>query len=244
MLSLKKKSAVFAVAAGLTLGLAACGQGDDQVAAPSTPSVPSVSSAPSASAASKAPSASPSPVAALTTLTGKQTAVTLDKDFVAALTSLKVKPGTTGRATLDAATGKAAFPITGGSVTYYKPDSGVEPFVQGLINHQGSGLSLTGGGKVVKLENFEVDPEMSMLFGKVTVDGMVAFERAPLFLLDGSTLKPLAVNAGSNTAVLEGAGVSLTKEAAGALNMVFGITDLKEGLEVGIAEITLALPKS
>jgi hypothetical protein len=52
------------------------------------------------------------------------------------------------------------------------------------------------------------------------------------------------VNAGAGTAVLEGTTVKLTKTAADALNMVFSSTALTEGFLVGIAEITLALPKS
>ena len=53
--------------------------------------------------------------------------------------------------------GVASFPITGGNVTYYTPGT-ESPYVQGMINHAGSGLSLTGGGKTVELTDFDVDP--------------------------------------------------------------------------------------
>ena len=66
--------------------------------------------------------------------------------------------------------GVASFPITGGNVTYYTPGT-VSPYVQGMIAHDGSGLSLTGGGKTVELTDFAVDPGKSVLTGKVTVDG-------------------------------------------------------------------------
>ena len=66
--------------------------------------------------------------------------------------------------------GVASFPITGGNVTYYTPGT-ESPYVQGMIDHDGSGLSLTGGGKTVELTDFEVDPGKSVLTGKVTVDG-------------------------------------------------------------------------
>ena len=228
MYSLKKKSAVLALAAGLTLGLAACGSND-----PAT----------TGTSGGSAPSSAPSPAAALDSLTGKQTAVTLDAGFLAGLTALKVTPATIGGATLDAATGKIAFPITGGNVTYFDPASGVSPFVTGAISHDGSGLQLTGAnGKVVKLENFVVDPGASMLTGKVTVDGMVAFESAPLFFLDGSTVKPLDTTSSPGEAILAGTTVSLTKEAADALNGVFETTVLTEFFKVGVAEITLTLP--
>jgi hypothetical protein len=42
--------------------------------------------------------------------------------------------------------GVASFPITGGSVTYYEPGSD-SPYVQGEIDHDGSGLGLTGSGR-------------------------------------------------------------------------------------------------
>ena len=82
-----------------------------------------------------------------------------------------------------------------------------------------------------------------MLTGKVTVDGAVFAESAPLFFLDGRTLNPLEVNEAAGTAVLEGTTVSLTKTAADALNMVFETDALAEFFKVGIAEITVDLPK-
>ena len=77
-----------------------------------------------------------------------------------------------------------------------------------MIDHDGSGLSLTGGGKTVELTDFEVDPGKSVLTGKVSVDGKVAAESAPLFFLDGRTLKPLETN-DNGTAELEGTTVKL-----------------------------------
>jgi len=226
MLNLKKKSAVLALALALPLTLAACGSDDEATTGSSTTQN----------------STEPSPAAAIDTLTGKQTAVTLDTGFLEGLTALKLTPATLGGAKLEGAV--ISFPITGGNVTYYAPDSGVTPYVQGLINHDDSGLQLTGAnGKVVKLENFVVDPAESVLTGKVTVDGAVFAETAPLFFLDGRTLNPLEVNADAGTAVLEGTTVSLTKTAADALNMVFETDALAEFFTVGIAEITVDLPK-
>ncbi len=226
MLSLPKKTATLVLAAGLTLGLAACGNNDETVGADT----------------GAAAQSSPTPAAALPKLSGKSTAVTLDKSFLEGLTALKLTPATIGGATLDGTTGVISFPITGGNVTYYDPASGVTPYVQGTINHEGSGLQLTGSnGKVVKLENFVVDPAGSVLTGKVTVDGAVFAPSAPLFFLDGRTLKPLAVDEPAGTAVLEGTTVSLTKTAADALNMVFGTDALAEFFPVGVAKITVNL---
>ena len=226
MRSLKKKSAVLALALALPLTLAACGSDDEATTGSSTTQNQT----------------EPSPAAAIDTLTGKQTAVTLDAGFLEGLTALKLTPATIGGAKLEGAV--ISFPISGGNVTYYDPTSGVTPYVQGLINHDDSGLQLTGAnGKVVKLENFVVDPAESVLTGKVTVDGAVFAETAPLFFLDGRTLNPLEVNADAGTAVLEGTTVSLTKTAADALNMVFETDALAEFFTVGIAEITVDLPK-
>jgi hypothetical protein len=207
-------------AAALSLGLVACGDDD----------------AGTATAAGAAAAEKPAPVAEVKNLTGEQTEVTLDAGFVEALTSLKVTPGPVGDATIE--DGVAAFPITGGNVTYYEPGT-VSPFVQGLVEHDGSGLSLEAGGKLVELENFDIDPGRSVLTGDVSVDGEEAVADAPLFFLDGRTLKPLASGA-DGTAVLEGTTVKLKAEAAELLNTTFGIDALTEGLVIGVAKITIA----
>lgn len=180
----------------------------------------------------------PEPLAQVDSLTGNMTQVILDKDFLGALTSLKVTPAPVGDATISKAA-VASFPITGGSVKYFDPTNPYRPFVQGSISHDGSGLSLTAGGKTVELTDFVVDPGTSVLSGKVSVDGEVAAESAELFILDGSTLEPIKVDESAGTAVLRGTTVKLKGSAADLLNMTFGIEDLKEGLVIGIAKITL-----
>jgi hypothetical protein len=223
MFSLKSRSAAAAMAAGLAITLAACGTDDEAT-----------------NGDNGADATSSEPIAAIDSLTGVQTAVTLDPSFLEGITGLGVMPATVGGATLDGDTGVIAFPITGGNVEYYDPNGPVQPYVQGLINHDGSGLQLTGAnGTVVRLENFEVDPEGSVLFALVTVDGEVFAERADIFILDGSTLNPLAEGSAPGTAVLEGTTVSLTATAADALNTVFETDALAEGFLVGIAEITV-----
>jgi hypothetical protein len=208
---------IILAAAALALGAAACGS-DDESSSSTTPT-------------------SPDPVAQVDQLSGRSTAVTLDAGFVEALQSLKLTPGPLGAASISKA-GVAAFPITGGNVTYYEPGS-VSPYVQGEIDHDGAGLSLEGGGKRVELTDFVVDPGKSVLTGKVTVDGEVAAESAPLFFLDGRTLNPLEVNDGNGTAVLEGTTVKLKAEAAELLNQTFGVDALTEGLVIGVAKITI-----
>ena len=144
--------AALATSAVIALGVAACGSDNK-----------------SSTASSSSSSSSVKPVAKIDSLSGKDTAVALDAGFVKALTSLKVAPGPLGSAKITKA-GSAVFPITGGNVTYYKPGT-VSPYVQGEVDHEGSGLSLTAGGTKVDLENFVVDPGKSQLTGKVKVDG-------------------------------------------------------------------------
>ena len=133
------------------------------------------------------------PVAQIDNLTGVDTAVTLDTGFVDALTKLKVTPGPVGDAEISK-DGVASFPITGGNVTYYDPASPVRPYVQGVIDHEGSGLSLTAGKTEVELTDFVIDPGTSELTGTVSVNGKEAATDALLFDLDGSTLEPLKTN--------------------------------------------------
>jgi hypothetical protein len=174
-------------------------------------------------------------VAQIDALSGQNTEVMLDAGFVQALRTLKLTPAPVGDARITKA-GAARFPITGGSVTYYEPGS-VSPFVRGEIDHDGSGLSLTGGGKTVELSDFVVDPGASALTAKVAVDGEVAAQSAPLFFLDGRTLQPL--HTAGSTAVLEGTTVKLKDEAATLLNDTFGTDALEGGLVVGVAKITV-----
>ena len=218
MKSTRKFTALAAVAA-LALGAAACGDDDDG------------STTTAAQEQSK-----PAPVAQVDTLTGRQTQVALDAGFVEALETLKVTPAPVGDGSISKQ-GVASFPITGGNVTYYEPGT-VSPFVQGRVDHDGSGLSLTAGDTKVELTDFVVDPGKSLLTGTVSVNGKEAAPTAPLFFLDGRTLEPLKSGA-DGTAILEGTTVKLKAEAAQLLNDTFKIDDLQEGLEIGRAKITI-----
>jgi hypothetical protein len=176
----------------------------------------------------------PSPVAAVPALLGGNTAVALDANFLAALKSLGVTPGVLGGATLT--NGSVHFPITGGDVVYWSPKGSYRPYVQGIILHDGSGLSLAAGGTTVSLTNFVVNPGNSILYGDVAVNGTLAASDAPLFNLDGSTLKALKLS--GNDAILTGTTVHVSATAAGLLDKVFNTTGVKAGLLVGVATIT------
>ncbi|MEO5709518.1 MAG: hypothetical protein ABIQ59_06830 [Nocardioidaceae bacterium] len=179
-------------------------------------------------------SSAPEPVASIDALSGRTTAIKLDAGFAKALKSLKLTPGVTGRAKLKA--GSLIFPITGGNVTVFKQGE-VSPYVIGQIQHEGSGLSLKGGGTTVRLSNFNVDPGVSRVYGDVAVNGKTAVSDAFLFKLDGRTLKPLSTS--GSTAVLQGTKVEISGVAAPLLNKTFKTKAVKAGLLVGIARITV-----
>jgi hypothetical protein len=214
---IKRMSALLAIVA-LMLGIAACGDDEEE-------------------SGGGGGSASEEPVAEIAELTGDNTQVTFDEGFVTALGDLGLTPGGVGDAKLVQGGAAAQFPITGGEVTYYDPDSDVRPYVQGIIEHEGSGLSLTAGKTTVELTDFVIDPATSELTGTVTANGEVAAEDALLFKLDGSTLEPLAME--GDAAVLEGTQVLLSADAAALLNDTFKVDALQEDLLIGVSKISV-----
>ncbi len=213
----KRIAASLMLLAAIAIGVAACGSSSDTTS-----------------------TANEEPVAQIDNLTGVQTKVTLDAGFVDALTKLGLTPAPVGKATLK--DGYISFPITGGNVTYYDPSQPLRPYVQGEIDHAGSGLSLSAGKTEVDLTDFVIDPGTSKLMGDVSVNGKSAAKGAVLFDLDGSTLKPLQVDKGQGTATLEGTTVELSPDAANLLNGAFKTNAVKGGTVVGISAITVALP--
>ncbi|TFD52196.1 hypothetical protein E3T43_15295 [Cryobacterium sp. Hh7] len=224
MRTFTKATIGFASAGILIAGLAGCSAG-------ATTSSP----APAASSSSSS-DATPTPLASIPSLSGVDTAVLLDADFGAALTSLGLTAGTVGTATLEE--GSLHFPITGGNVDYYDPAEDYRPFVQGSIEHEGSGFSLTAGDIVVELTNFTIDPGTSELFGDVSVNGESAATQALLFDLYGGTLEPLKMD--GDNAILTGTTVHISSVAAGLLNSTFSTDAVADQMLVGIATITAA----
>ena len=223
--SATRKGFVAAAALSAVIGLSACGTNDVDTAQAADSSSSSVSV--------------PKPAAVVRAIPGGDTAVTLDSGFVSALGTLGLTPGVTGTATLDGTTGVVDFPITGGTVTLYDRESGYRPWVQGVVFHDGSGLTLAAGGTTVELSNFVIDPgKPARLFGDVTVNGELAAPNAPLFNLDGSTLSAPTTGA-DGSAVLDGTTVKLSDEAAGLLNSTFKTDALAGGLVIGTSTITV-----
>lgn len=176
----------------------------------------------------------PAPVAAVPAIKGGNTAVALDSGFTDALKSLGLTPGVAGSATLT--DGSVHFPITGGSLVYWSPKGDYRPYVQGILEHDGSGLTLTAGSTTVTLSNFTVNPGNSRLYGDVAVDGKTAVSQAYLFSLHGGSLKPLQLE--GDNAILTGTTVHVSSDAAALLNKTFSTDAVKGGLLVGVATIT------
>ncbi len=206
----------------LAVGAGACGGGDDVGTAPPGPTA--------------SPPTGP-PTVQVEQLTGYTTKISLTPRFRATLRSLGVVASPVGDATVSAA-GVATFPITGGELAYYAPGTAT-PAVRGVVDHDGSGLALTARGRRVELADFTLDPGTSVLTGEVSIDGTVTAATAPLFSLDGATLKPLRLNADGTKAVLEGATVRLQEEAAELLDQAFGTRGLAGGIAVGVAKLTI-----
>ncbi|ROS61601.1 hypothetical protein EDF38_0691 [Frigoribacterium sp. PhB160] len=230
--SLATKAAGVVAAGALALSLAACASTSDSESNNTAPTEP-VNATRSDEAVGEA-----TPLAAVGDLSGGvDTQVEVDAGFVTALTSLGLTPAPVGTGTF--ADGTFSFPITGGNVEYYDPEEDVRPYVQGDIEHDGSGISLTAAdGTVVELTDFEIDPGESKLYGDVAVDGTTAVEHAYLFNLWGGTLEPLQTV--GSTAVLTGTTVHVSPDAASLLNETFGTTAVADELLVGVATITIA----
>ena len=208
------------VAGALAVGVSACGSS-------STGSSSTPSSAPSSAADTK-------PILSVPSLTGVETSVTLDPKLLPTLASLKVTPAPTGKGTLTMPGGAATlnFPITGGNVTIYKKGA-VTPYVQGIVHHEGSGLSLTAGGKTLTVDNFDVNPGTSMLTAEVV---QMNNARIPLFFLNGTDLVVTPPGA-DGIAKLDGTKVTFTTVAADAINKYFGVTAFTNQIPIGIAHI-------
>jgi hypothetical protein len=159
---------------------------------------------------------------------GGKTSVSLSSDFVNALTTLKVTPGTVGSGRLKK--GVASFPITSGA-----GDLGT---IKLEINHRG-GLSLTAGKTIVELTDYSI----TNLDGKPILTGLVKANdslvgRIPLFNLALPNSPKTQASHGATAIEVSGVKVTLAKPAADALNGVFQVKAFQEGLNIGTAKVS------
>ena len=174
--------------------------------------------------------ASPATAAPTSVITGGSTAVRLSPSFLTALSSLGVNPAALYPGQLQTRDDKtyAVFPVTTGEV-----DLGT---LKAEVDHSG-GLSLALAAKQVGLSDFVIDLTGStpVLSGLVTVDGSL-LTRLPLFDLDLSQAQ-IGMDKDQDGITVSNVGVSLTSTAANALNGVFNISALKQGVGVGTANV-------
>jgi hypothetical protein len=157
---------------------------------------------------------------------GGVTSVQLSMDFIDALGSLNLTPAALAPGTLSE--GVARFPIAGAGLD--------QATLKGDVFHVG-GLSLTNeGGTIVQLFNFIIDTtgEQAVLTGLVAIDDdLVA--RVPLFNLD---LTNAQVKPSPFSLAIRNVAMSLTADAATALNNAFGVNAFAEGFNIGTADVT------
>ena len=173
-------------------------------------------------------SVQPSIAAPTDTIRAGLTSVQLAPEFLKALNALKVTPAAIapGRLFVRGGSAKATFPITTGAV-----DLGA---VTGEIGHAG-GLSLSANGTAVELSSFLIDinGNRPVLTGLAVVnDNLVG--RLPLFDLH---LSGARIDADDDLLKVDWVQVTLSQEAADALNKVFNVNAFAAGLPIGTAKI-------
>jgi hypothetical protein len=162
------------------------------------------------------------------------TTVKLSSTFTGALGSLGVSPGVVWPTRLSES-GTASFPITGGAIDL--------DTASGNVLHSG-GLTLTAGGIETRLQSFIIDTTTS---GAPVITGLVIagnqlVGRVPLFnlTLPADFSLPISAKRGFELS-LKGVGVTLTSQAAAALNGVYSVTAFTEGLNIGTADVSAVL---
>jgi len=153
------------------------------------------------------------------------TTVKLSSTFTGALGSLGVIPGVVWPTRLSES-GTASFPITGGAIDLDTASGNV-----------------TAGGIETRLQSFIIDTTSGApVITGLVIAGNQLVGRVPLFNLTlpaGFSL-PISAKHGFELS-LEGVGVTLTSQAAAALNGVYSVTAFTEGLNIGTADVSAVL---
>jgi len=171
--------------------------------------------------------ASPALAAPTVSTVGGDTRVELSPAFTGALGSLGVHASASHPARLRG--GTAAFPIPAGEI-----DLGT---IKGEIVHTG-GLDLAAGALRVNLGSFVIDTTGAtpVLTGLVKVNDSVV-GRLPLFDLGLSSAPTVKRNARVGQLRVGDVAVTLTGDAAAALNSVFGVSAFTAGIPIGTAHV-------
>lgn len=166
------------------------------------------------------------------TVESGKTSVTLSSEFVSALHSLRVTPGTIGPTTISG--GIATFPAVAGAVDVNN--------AKGQILHSG-GLTLADAKVRVRLQSYIIDTTGSSptISGIVVVNGAMV-GRMTLFdvQLPSGIKFPLMPTNGDMLA-LSGIRLTLDSGAAAALNKVFDVNAFMGGLKIGTAKVSMTV---
>ncbi|MFP5220437.1 MAG: hypothetical protein ACLGIG_12025 [Actinomycetes bacterium] len=174
-------------------------------------------------------------------LGGRATAVTLDAAFLRALAALRVAPSAAGSASLR--DGVLVLPVTGGELRFADPRAASPRQVLGRVLH-GGGLQLTGpNDTVVRLDDLELDPDQSRVYGALVVDDVVVAERIDAFAVDVRDMLPVRPGEAAGLVVLQGSRWALTEAVADALTTALDVEGFQPGLALGVAETTVQLDR-
>lgn len=218
--------AVLALTTVTALALSACGGSSTPGGGGSTPTPAAAGAAGGAAGADM--------VTAIPALQGVGTTVILNASTLTALKGLGVAVAPFAGAQFDGAKGEITFPITGGYAEIHGDKAAKPGYIQGSIQHEGSGFSLSAGGTKVVLSEFVVDPGNSKLYGSVTVNGGTPMVNVPLLDLDGSKVE---VSMPGGNLQLLGTVAKLSATAVGALNKVFKTDKLAAGTPLGVVRL-------
>jgi hypothetical protein len=158
---------------------------------------------------------------------GGQTRVFLSGDFVGALQALNLSAGAVGNSSLSGTV--AGFPIVGGVLDLQN--------AKGEINHSG-GLYLATRTARVELSSFNIDTTGAtpILTGLVTANGDFV-GRVPLFRLELPTLTLPIQPQAFGAVFIPNVKVTLSPEAAQALNATFNVSAFTAGFNIGVAQV-------
>jgi hypothetical protein len=156
----------------------------------------------------------------------RRTDVALAAGFTSALSTLGVTVAPLRGSKI--VSGQGQFPIIAAEVDL--ATAGAE------IIHSG-GLKLSAGATEVELSLFTIDTTSTpVLTGLVKANGSIV-GRIPLFDIQLPSLSlPLPA---SRVLTIPDAALTLSNEAAAALNSVFGVTAFAEGFSIGVAHVIL-----
>jgi hypothetical protein len=159
-------------------------------------------------------------------LSGIATTVALSAAALGVLRRVGATPSANGSATYTAGAAEIGFPITGGTAVVHSDRRGQPGYLEGVVLHEGSGLTLTRGSTSVAMTDFTLEPGTSSVYASVNGGP----NTADLFKVDDARVRVSAI--GGNFHV-SGAELVLTVPAATMLDGVFATADFKAGLELG-----------